>query len=87
MVTPCASPAPLPRDTDACVTVELLPLDPSELFVAVVRDVSVEMRDGDVRRARAAAAASTARWSSLSPSSSSSDEEEDDESSCASRRA
>lgn len=43
------------RDIDACVIVELLPLDPPELFVAVVRDVIVERSEGDVKRPRAAA--------------------------------
>lgn len=46
---------------DAWVTVELLPLDPLDLFVEVVRDVYVEIIDGDVNLALAAA--NTARWS------------------------
>lgn len=43
------------RDIDACVIVELLPLDPPELFVAVVRDVIVDKSEGDVSRPLAAA--------------------------------
>jgi hypothetical protein len=39
-------------DMDACVTVELLLLEPPELLVAVV---VVEMREGEVRRPLAAA--------------------------------
>jgi hypothetical protein len=35
--------------------VELLPLDPLDLFVEVVRDVKVEIIDGDVSLALAAA--------------------------------
>jgi hypothetical protein len=42
-------------DIEACVTVELLLLDPPELFVAVVREVDVEITEGDVSRDRAAA--------------------------------
>jgi hypothetical protein len=52
---------------EVCVTVELLPLELPELLVAVVNDVSVEIRDGDVRLALAAAR--TSWWSSISSSS------------------
>ena len=48
--------------------VELLPLEPPELLVAVVNDVNVEITDGDVKRPLAAAR--TSRWSSFMPSSS-----------------
>ncbi len=40
---------------DSCVTVELLPLDPPELWVAVVEVVKAEMVDGEFSRALAAA--------------------------------
>jgi hypothetical protein len=33
---------------DACVTVELLPLDPLDLFVEVVRAVKLDIVDGEV---------------------------------------
>jgi hypothetical protein len=56
-------------DMEACVTVELLPLELPELLVAVVNDVSVETRDGDVKRPLAAAASRTVRWSSITSSS------------------
>jgi hypothetical protein len=52
---------------EVCVTVELLPLELPELLVAVVNDVSVEIRDGDVRLALAAAR--TSWWSSITSSS------------------
>lgn len=39
---------------DACVTVELLPLELLDLFVAVVCVVKVETMDGDVNRDLAA---------------------------------
>ena len=35
-------------DMEACVTVELLPLDPLDLFVVLVKDVEVESIEGDV---------------------------------------
>ena len=40
---------------DACVTVELLPLDPLDLFVDVVREVNVDRVDGEVNLDLAAA--------------------------------
>jgi len=52
----------------------LLPLELPELLVAVVNDVSVEIRDGEVKLALAAAR--TSRWSSIT--SSSPDDEPDD---------
>lgn len=47
---------------------ELLPLEPPELSVAVVNDVNVDRSDGDVKRSRDAAR--TARWSPTTSSSS-----------------
>ncbi len=54
--------------------VELLPLEPLELFVAVVNDVKLEIMDGAFKCPRAAA--STARKSSGFSSSSSDESEE-----------
>ena len=65
------------------MTVELLPLELPELFVAVVNDVSVEIRDGEVKLALAAAR--TSRWSSIT-SSSPEDEPEESPLGCDSER-
>lgn len=58
---------------DIWVTVELLPLELLDVFVAVVCVVNVDIIDGEVNRALAAA--STVLWSGIGSSSSEDDVE------------
>jgi hypothetical protein len=62
--------------TEACVTVELLPLDPLDLFVVFVNEVRVDIVDGEVRCALAVARTILCPWTGSS--SSESDDDEDD---------